>query len=342
MRVYFGARGQAIYVAELDEETGVLTGVQTAGEATRPGFVALHPDGSTLYAVERGGEGADDDVVGSFRIDAATGMLTRLTTQASRGANPTHLVVTPDGKHLLVAKYDGGSVTSFPIAEDGSLEPAQSHVQHEGSSVHPERQTKPFAHGVAVNPDGSTVFVADLGIDKVLVYDFSSSKLGEVHEVPTSVGGGPRHLVVHPNGRWVYANNELTNTVEVIQGSESGWQLVETVSTLPEGYAEESFTAEIFLHPNGRFLYVSNRGHDSAAVFAIDPDSGCLTLIEAVPVHVKAPRGMGIDASGKWLIACGQDSSDATVFAVDSETGLLTQSGGPVDVPDSPVCVVFC
>ena len=345
MIAYFGSKGSTVYAADLDDETGVLSAARAVGDATRPGFLALHPSGNTLYIVELGDESTDDDRVGSYSIDADTGNLTRLNYQPSFGENPTHLAVSPDGKTLVVAKYSGGSVTSYPIQADGRLGEKASHFQHEGSSIDPDRQTKPFAHGVAFSTTGTTVFIADLGIDKVLIYDLdpTTSVMSVARQscVETTPGGGPRHLAVHANGKWVYVCNEMKNSVEVLVLQGEDWVLTKTVSTIPSDFAGSTSTAEIFLDPLGQFLYVSNRGHDTAAVFSVDPESGALTTVEYAPVRVGEPRGMWMAPSGRYVIACGQKTDLVEVLAVDAKTGALSATAEPVAVPDSPICVVF-
>lgn len=347
--VYFGTytRGvsKGIYVSRLNLATGKLTEPELAAEAKNPGFVAIHPNKRFLYAV---GEVDKGGGVSAFAIDAKTGKLSLLNGQSSGGAGPTHLAVDRAGKNVLVANYGGGSVACLPIDADGKVREATSFIQHEGSSVNPGRQKGPHAHGIYTDAANQFVFAPDLGLDKVMIYklDAARGKLTPNNPAFAAVppGSGPRHFDFTPNGRFGYVINEMlcTMTAFSYDAKRGALKEVQTVSTLPAGVEVQKgySTAEVFAHPNGKFLYGSNRGHDTIAVFAIDQKTGKLTLVQHEPSVVKIPRGFGIDPTGQYLIAAGQNSDNAAVFRIDQKTGKLSATGQIVQVGSS-VCVVF-
>jgi 6-phosphogluconolactonase len=346
MQVYFGTytqdREHGIYQFEFDPKTGALTERGGFGGVTHPSFLALHPDGTHLYAVAESGK---DDGLTAFAIDAESGALSPVNTQTAAGRGACHVAVDGRGGTAVVSYYGSGSVASFPIQKDGSLGPVASLIQHEGSSVDPQRQTAPHAHSATFDPTGRYVIVADLGLDQLLVYrhDPETSELTP-HDTPAfdlHPGAGPRHFTFHTNPwRFAYVINELDATLTALRwDAEAGTFLsVQTVSTLPAGYEGRKSTAEVVVHPDGKFLYGSNRGHDSLAVFSIDAESGELTPQGHVPAGDEEPRNFNLDPSGRWLICAHQNSDTAQVFAVDAATGGLTPVGEPVAVPKA-VCV---
>lgn len=348
--VYFGTYTRAngvskgIYVSKLDLKTGQLTEPALAAEAGNPAFLAIHPNKRFLYAVGEQGKGGG---VMAFAIQD-DGSLKFLNERPTGGAGPTHLVVDRAGKNVLVANYGGGSVACLPLNDDGTLKPLSAFVQHQGSSVNPQRQKEPHAHGIYTDAANKFVFVPDLGMDKIVSYRFDAAAgtltPNDPHLIPLKPGSGPRHFAFEPKGKYAYVINEMTCTMTAFSYSASGGALTEiqTVSTLPEGIeVQKGFsTAEVFAHPNGKFLYGSNRGHDTIAVFAIDTKTGLLKLVENEPTNTKIPRGFGIDPTGKYLIAGGQNSDNATVFRIDQKTGALEATGQSVKV-GSPVCVEF-
>jgi len=327
-------------------KSGELSTPVLAGETANPSFLAIHPSGEYLYAVGELGQfgGKRSGAVSAFRVDRQTGTLDLLNQQPSGGAGACHLVVDGTGKNVLVANYGGGSIAVLPIRDDGRLKEATAFVQHEGSSVNPRRQRGPHAHSINVDPANRFVFVADLGLDKVLVYRLDATKgtLAPNDPAWASVkpGAGPRHFAFHPSGRSAYVINELQSTVTAFaydaqQGILSEQQ---TISTLPSGFTENNSTAEVQVHPSGKFLYGSNRGHDSIAVFSIDAATGRLTPVEHESTQGKTPRNFGIDPTGTFLLAANQNSHTIVVFRIDQVTGALTPTGRKVEVP-SPVCV---
>jgi 6-phosphogluconolactonase len=347
---YTGEKSKGVYLSRLDLASGALTPPELAGVTASPSFLAVHPSQNFLYAVNEIGnfQGKESGSVTAFAIDRKTGRLTALNQQPSVGGGPAHLIVDKTGRNVLVANYGGGSIAVVPIGTDGALKPPSAFIQHTGASVNPQRQKGPHAHSINVDPANRFAYVADLGLDKVLVYRFDADKGSLVASDPpfasVEPGAGPRHFAVHPNGRFAYVINEIRVTVTAFRRDIDRGSLTElqTISTLPPGQAVEPgySTADVQVHPSGRFLYGSNRGHDSIVVFAIDETSGRLTHVENRPTEGSTPRGFGIDPSGSYLLAANQRSDSVVVFRIDRQTGRLTPTGHTVDV-GAPVCVTF-
>jgi 6-phosphogluconolactonase len=352
LMVYIGTytreQSKGIYAFRFQPGAGTLTPIGVVAETVNPAFLAVHPNRRFLYAVNEVStyEGESAGSVSAFSINAGTGELTFINRVSSRGAGPCHLVVDKTGKCLLVANYGGGSVAAFPLKEDGSLGDASAFVQHVGSSVNPRRQRGPHAHATNISPDNRFAFVADLGLDQVLVYRMDPAKGTLTPNDPpfakVDPGSGPRHMAFHPDGRYAYVLNELSSTVTAFAYDPARGSLeeLETTSTLPKDFSGDNTTAEVEVHPSGRFLYGSNRGHDSIAVFAIDTRNGTLTPEEHVSTQGKTPRNFAIDPTGNYLFAANQASDNIVVFRIDRETGRLTPTTHVLDVP-SPVCVTF-
>lgn len=351
-RVYIGNYTRApeggIYQATFDTATGKLSEATVAGPAVNPSFLAIHPSKTWLYAVGEISDfqGQKGGGVSAFAIDAATGKLTLLNAQSSMGAGPCHISLDQTGTTAAVANYGGGSVASLGINPDGTLQPAASAIQHVGGSVNPQRQKEPHAHSIYFEPSQRFVLSADLGLDQVLVYKFDAAKHTLAPNDPPfgklSPGAGPRHLAIHSNGKFVYAINELASTVTVFawDGSKGSLTEVQTVPTLPADFPGDNSTAEVVLHPSGKFLYGSNRGHDSLAGFRVDAETGKLTAIGHTPIGGKTPRNFVIDPSGQWVLIGCQNSDRITVFSLDQATGALIATGQSVAAP-SPVCLRF-
>jgi 6-phosphogluconolactonase len=271
-----------------------------------------------------------------------------LNQQSSVGSGPAHLIVDTSGRDVLVANYGGGSVAVLPIETDGRLKPYSAFVQHTGSGVDPQRQKGPHAHSVNVDPENRFAYVADLGLDKVLIYRFDAGKGSLVANdppfAPLKPGAGPRHFAFHPKGRFAYVINEMDLTITAFSHDAARGALKElqTVSTLPPGQSMQPgySTAEVQVHPSGRFLYGSNRGHNSITVFAIDEKAGTLTYVENQPTQGDTPRGFGVEPGGAYLLAGNQKSDSVVVFRIDQKTGRLTPTGHKVEV-GAPVCVKF-
>jgi len=334
-----GSKG--IYRYVLDSESGKLTGGELVAEAKNPSFLAVHPGGKLLYAATEGETGE----ASAYAI-AADGGLKFLNKQSAKGNGTCHIVVDPAGKNVLVANYGSGSVAVLPIQPDGGLGEASGFHQHTGSSVNPGRQKEPHAHSIYVDPTAKFVYSCDLGTDRIDGYKFDAEKgtitLDETATGKVPPGSGPRHLAFHPKQDTVYVLNELPSTITGFRRDPATGALtpIDTVSTLPPTFTGKgNSTAEIFVHPNGKFLYGSNRGHDSIAVFAISSD-GQLAPVEHAPAGVKVPRSFAIDPSGQWLLTAGQNSNDITVLKIDPATGKLTPTGHRVEV-GAPVCIMF-
>lgn len=345
---YTGGESEGIYQMRLDAESGELELVGLAAETTNPSFLALHPNLPVVYAVgevPKDGENPGG-TISAFRIDAETGALELLNRQSTVGAGPCHVAVAPSAKHVAVANYGGGSVALLPIDAEGRLGEATDFHQHKGRSVNPNRQEGPHVHSVTFDHAGRFLYVADLGLDKMFIYryDAEAGKLTP-NDPPfalTAPGAGPRHFKIHPSGAFAYVVNELDNTVtSFYRYSESG-ALAQTgsVSTLPAGYSQETYTAEIRVHPSGRYVYASNRGHDSIAAFAVHAMEGTLTPLGQTSTSGAWPRNFNIDPSGRFLVAANQNSHNVVVLRIDLETGALEPMGQEVSVP-APVCVLF-
>lgn len=354
--VYFGTYtgpktgSQGIYVSSFDPATGRLGEPTLAAETENPSFLTLHPTRPLLYAVNEVStfEGAPEGSVSAFAIDAKTGLLRALNRVSSKGGGPCHLSVDRAGRHVLVANYGGGSVASLPIGKDGRLSPAAGFVQHTGSGADPKRQKGPHAHMIEADPKGRVVLAADLGLDKVLLYRLEA-KTGALApadppHLSTAPGAGPRHFAFSSDGRDLYLFNEILMTITRYAHDGGRFTEKETVSSLPAGAspAEGDSGAEIVVHPSGRFVYASNRGVDQLAVFARDPATGRLTVIEHVPSGGKTPRSFAIDRSGRWLIAAHQrsQSGQVGVFRIDPASGKLNPTGQTVQI-GAPVSVAF-
>ena len=341
---YTGPLSKGIYLYRFDLGSGSLTPLGLAGATASPSFLAIHPNGRFLFAANELGEyaGQPGGAVSAFAIDP-TGRLTPLNQQPTGGAHPCHLTLDQAGAHLMVANYSGGNIAVFPVLPNGHLGNATSFIQHHGSSVNPGRQKGPHAHGIYQDPASGLIFVPDLGLDQVLLYRYAQRPgqlvASEPAFIATKPGAGPRHIAFHSGGRFAYIINEIDSTIAAVDLANRGSpRIFQTIATLPKDFSGPSTTAEIAIHPHGAFLYGSNRGHDSIAVFAIDPAAGTLSLVEHVPTGGKDPRHFAIDPSGRWLLAANQNSHNITTFRVDAGTGRLTPLGTPVEAP-SPVCV---
>ena len=345
---YTGPKSQGIYVYKLSAATGKLTPLGLAAESNNPGFLAIDPTHRYLYAVNEIAEykGKKSGSVSAFSIDHKTGKLTLLNIVASGGSGPTHLVVDKTGKYVLVANYAAGSVGLFPILSDGRLGQARAILPHTGHGINPQRQEAPHAHSIYVSPDNRFAVSADLGTDQVYVYRFDAGKgtltPNQPPYVTVAAGSGPRHFAFDPHGRFGYVIQEMGSSITAFSyDAPRGWlHQLQSISTLPGNYKGSSTCAEVEMHPSGKFLYGSNRGHDSIAAFAIDPAKGTLAPIEYVSTQGKTPRGFGIDPTGRYLIAANQDSNTLVVFRVDETTGRLVPIGQKEDV-GSPVCVIY-
>lgn len=343
---YTSGAAEGIYVLDFDPDSGAADNLRLAATTENPSFLAKHPTLPVLYAVGEMVKQPDGPggTVSAFRIESS-GALTLINRASSVGAGPCHVAVAPSGRHVAVANYGGGSTALLPIDDDGALSEASAFIQHEGSSVNPKRQEAPHAHSVTFDPGGNYLVVADLGIDKLLIYRYDAAKRTLTPNNPPAAlkpGAGPRHTKFHPTLPHLYSVNELDSTVTAFTfDTATGWTKgIQTVATLRGDFTGSNTTAEIRVHPSGKFLYASNRGHDSIAVFAVDIQKGTLTPKGHTPTAGRTPRNFNIDPAGKYLIAANQNSDSLATFTIDPATGSLTPLGQPITVP-TPVCVLF-
>ncbi len=347
--VYFGtytggeSASKGIYASWLDLETGVLNDPFLVSEVENPSFIEIHPNGKVLYAV---GEAWGSGGLNAYFIDADTGDLIFLNKQSSQGRGPCHLSIDHAGKNLLVANYTTGSAGVTPLQRDGLLSEPSGFVQHTGSSINPDRQKGPHAHSINVSPDDRFAFVADLGIDKIMIYKLDISKgtlsPNEPAFVKLDPGAGPRHFTFHPNGRYAYVINELNGTMTTFKYEKNTGALspVQTITTLPKDYTAYNKCAEVRVHPSGRFLYGSNRGHNSIVLYQINPDNGHLTLSGFATKGIDTPRNFNIDPTGKFCLVANQGNDTVIVFKIDQKTGKLTSTSSMIAL-SKPVCIRF-
>jgi 6-phosphogluconolactonase len=346
---YTPAKGKSegIYRFELDLSNGKASEAVLAVKTKDPSFLAIHPNHKFLYAVgevDNFGGKKNSGAVSAFSLDPKTGDLTLLNQQSSKGAAPCHIVLDKTGKYALVANYAGGSACVLPISGDGKLRSFSCFVQHTGSSKDKSRQEAPHAHSINLDAANRFAFVADLGLDKVVIYRFDpvdgTLEKNDPRYVEVAPTSGPRHFAFHPNGKFAYVINEMKNTVTAFSyDAETGaLKSIQTVPTLPKSFKGKSWTAEVVVHPSGKFLYGSNRGHNSLAIFAVNPETGMLTPRGHQAKNIKTPRNFAIDPTGTYLLCANQDSGNVIIFRINQETGALLPTGTVVEVP-FPVCV---
>ncbi len=335
---------KGIYAYEFDSDTGKLTPKGVAAETPDPSWVAVHPNGKYAYAANESGKAS---AVSAFAVDAKSGKLTLLNQIPSLGEDPCHLSFDKTGKYLLVANYSSGTIAVFPVLADGRLGEHTALVKDQGATgPNKERQEAPHAHWIETSPDNRFALVTDLGLDEMLVYKFDATSGTLTPNEPAfarlKAGSGPRHAVFYPNGNFVFAVNELSSMATSFAFDVKKGTLRETgtASTLPPGFSGRNDVAEAAVHPNGKFLYVSNRGNDSIAILSIDLGNGTLAPAGGIPTGGKEPRHFAIDPSGKYLLAENQFSNNIVVFKIDAATGGLTPTGQVVEVP-SPVDIAF-
>lgn len=345
---YNTAKRKGIHAFRFDATTGRLTSMGLATEAVNPTFVTASRDGRFLYATKEVArhEGRKSGSVKAFAINRRTGKLRFLNEVASGGAIPCYVALDKTGRYALVANYGSGSVEVIGVRRDGRLGKVTAFDKYAGSSVSPDRQEGPHAHSINVSPDNRFAIAADLGLDKVFVYRFDAKTGALTPNNPAyavvNAGSGPRHVAFARNGRFVYVIGEMKSNITTFAYDARGGILhkLQTIATLPKGHKGQSDCAEVAVSPNGKFVYGSNRGHDSIAVFAADPKKGTLTAVERVSSGGKCPRHFAIDPTGRYLLVANQESHTVVVFAVDRKTGRLTATGETAAVR-SPACVRF-
>ncbi|MEP7347399.1 MAG: lactonase family protein [Gemmatimonadaceae bacterium] len=343
-----GDPSEGVQLLRMDTQSGELRLVRSFNAGANPSFLAIHPNGRVLYAVNETTErnGKATGAVSAFAIASGNGELTRLNEQSSEGSAPCYVSVDRSGRALLVANYFGGNVALLPIQATGGIAPATHVAQHHGRGPNAERQEAAHAHSIVADPSNRFALAADLGIDRVLVYRLDLDS-GSLHHIESSdailrPGAGPRHLAFHPRLPLVFVANELDSTVATLRlDKESGaLSLLQTQSTLPAGWSGTSYSADIHLTPSGRTLYVSNRGHNSIAVFSVADATGALSLEQTVPTEGDWPRNFSLDPTGRWLLVANQRSGSVVVFARDQKSGRLTSTGHQIAVT-TPACLRF-
>ncbi len=335
----------AIHAYRFDSEKGQLKLLHRTTDIENPFFLAVSPNRKFLYAIDAKQFGSqDDEFVAAYTLKGRSGQLTRLNRQTSRGSASCYLDVDATGKTVVVANYMSGSVASLPVMADGSLGKIATFVQHTGSSVNPQRQKEPHAHCIVISPDNRFVLAADLGNDKILNYELKPQtaelKANSAQPFATlPAGSGPRHLIFSKDGNRVYVINELLNTVTLFDYAKQSGVLTQrqTISTVPENFDGVSHTADLKMTPDGRFLYGTNRGHDSIAIFKVAED-GQLSLVRIEPSLGKGPQNLLITPDGRWLMCANMPGNNLAIFAIDVDTGALQSSGEPLSIP-MPSCI---
>jgi 6-phosphogluconolactonase len=343
---YTDGASVGIYRYRLDMASGALARDSVVTDKANPSFLTMDPSGRCLFVVNEltnyGGQ--PSGAVTAYAVHPATGRLSLLTRQPSLGAAPCYISLDPTGRYALVANYVGGSVTVLPIGPDGTLGPATDTVRHEGAGPNPARQEAPHPHSIQPDPSGAWVLVPDLGLDRIFTYRLDPHR-GKL--VPADIpwhavrpGAGPRHLTFHPTAPYAYVINELDSSLTAFHFNVASGSLSElqTAPTLPDNYPGPNTGADIHVHPSGRFLYGSNRGHDSIVVYQVDAGTGRLTLVEHESTRGRTPRGFALDPSGQFLLAANQESGTVVTFRIDQQSGALSFTGHVAAVP-SPVCL---
>ncbi len=354
MLVYIGTYttntgSEGIYVCDFDAGSGELTARHTIKNVAEPSFLTIDKNGKNLYAVNElvEYEGKKSGAVSAFAIDQKTGNLTFLNRQPSLGGAPCYITASDNGKFVLVANYVGGNVSVFPVEKNGRLGASVELVQHAGTGPNTERQEAAHAHSIILDRNNRFAFAADLGTDKLMIYEFDAQK-GKLKPnaahpfFKTKPGAGPRHFVFHKSGKHAFLINELDSSLTSLAYDEKRGTLkeIQTLSTLPKDFSGENTCADVHVSPDGRFVYGSNRGHDSIAVFKTDEKTGKIELIEIVSTGGKTPRNFAIDPGGNFLLAANQNSGNIVTFRIDQKTGKLKNTGNEAKVP-APVCLKF-
>jgi 6-phosphogluconolactonase len=344
--------GKGIYAYKFSSQTGKVTPLGLVAETLNPSFLAVHPNGRFLYAVNEFNSNkfppdpTNNCTINGFSVDTRTGKLTPLNVVSTGGAYVPHLAVDESGKTLVAVNYMSGSTVAMPIHADGTLGEVSSLMPHTGSSIDPKRQDRPHPHGVTIAPGNQFVIIPDRGTDKLVIYrlDAANSKLSpnDPPFLKLTPGSGPRHFAFRPDAKFGYSLNEISSTVTALRWDAKAGTLaeVQTISTLPSPPPAVNTTAEVVIDRRGRFLYASNRGHDSIAVFSIDGPTGKLTTVQNIPTEGHEPRNFAIDPTGAFLFAANQNSSNVVAFKIDPRTGQLSPTGDKFDV-SLPVCIIF-
>ncbi len=342
---YTKGRSESIYIYRMNLADGQLKPAATIKGISNPSFLAIDPKRRFLYAANESGEfaGKRGGGVTAFAIDRKTGDLRKLNEQNSPGV-PCYVSVHPSGKFVLAANYGGGNVVIYPVRADGSLAEASDVAQHKGAGGDPKRQSGPHAHSIVPDAAGRYAFAPDLGLDKVMIYriDTKNGKFIPNGFAATKPAAGPRHFDFHPSGKFAYVVNELDSTMIAFayDKTKGALQELQTISTLPDGFSGTNYPADVHVHPSGRFVYGSNRGHDSIVIFSIDQNTGKVALVGHESTQGKWPRNFGIDPTGAFLLVANQNTDNVITFRIDQQSGKLTATGQTTEIP-SPVCLKF-
>lgn len=342
---YTDKDSEGIYCYSYNPENGDLVLKNVTPNQENPSFLAIHPNGKFLYAVSEVNDyqKMDSGSVTAYRI-AENGELVKINQEATKGNHPCHIEISPDGTTAVAANYTSGSISIYQIREDGGLSQVEQLIQHAGQGPDSARQQGPHAHSSRFTKDGKLLVTADLGTDRIDFYLYSpvtKDYLPASQEtVAVTPGFGPRHFDFSPDGQFIYVMNEMGSAVTVLQNTNGAFRTIETVSSLPGDYNGESYGADIHLSSDGRFVYCSNRGHNSIAVFSRNEQSGRITLIQNAPVQGNWPRNFAIDPEGNYLLVANQRSNSVTLFSIDKKTGMLSYANYNMHIP-SPVCLKF-
>ncbi len=341
-----GDGSQGLYVFSLDRDNLSLELLQTISDRLAPSFQAVHPKMAVVYSASRStiSDQSDHQTIGAYRVDKGTGRLLLISEQSVMGISPAHVSVDPLGSFVYVSNYTSGNLSMFPIRDDGGLDMASDVVQHTGSSIHPTRQQKAHAHAADPSPDGKFLYVSDLGMDKIMIYEVDRQQRAlspaSTPWFENTPGAGPRHLSFRPDGAYAYSAEELSSTVAVLRVDKNSGALhqVQRISMLPDDFEGSNTAADIHVSPDGTFLYASNRGHESIVIYAVDESSGKLSLIGHEPTIGEHPRNFMIDESGELVFVANRDNNHVVLFQRDPLTGTLNYTGVEVIVPRA-VCV---
>jgi len=345
---YTGTGSEGVYAYRFNPVSGEIKSIGLVAKTDNPSFLVMDANGKFLYAVNEldSFQQKASGAISVFSINKETAALQLMQQIPSLGAAPCHMSLDKSGRYLLVANYNGGNAAVFPIAGDGTLGQQSAFIQNSGSSVNTARQTGPHAHFIQVTNDNNYAMIADLGIDQVIVQKFDAAtgtlSSSDSSNMKVTPGSGPRHLAYSPDGKFVYVLNELTSTISAFTFDQASGKMneIQALSTLPDNFSGSNSTAEITIDAQGKFLYASNRGDDTIAIYSIDNSEGKLTFIDRIPTGGKTPRHFEIDPSGQWLFAANQNSNNIVVFKIDQTNGqLILQS--EISGISSPVCVRF-
>jgi 6-phosphogluconolactonase len=336
---YTTGESQGLYRFIADSDSGNIESITLAAKIDNPTYLSISKNNENLYSVTKLG---DSGGVAAYEITASTGELKSLNYQISAGKPPCHVSMDEKCNYVFSSNYHKGTLEVFPLNKHRSIAPPLFSVTHEGTGPNKERQDKPHVHYTSLTPDEKYLCSVDLGIDKLVVYSFSEGKISISDMLSLKPGCGPRHMVFHPNGKFAYIITELSSEIVTLEynTSEGSFKDIQYISTLPQSYSGENLGSAIHISTDGKYLYASNRGHNSIATFRVDNSSGKLQLASHTHTGGSSPRDFALAPNGKFLFAANQDSSNIVVFSIDTSTGKLSPTGDSCTVPN-PVCIKF-